>query len=384
MRTPALVLLASSVLIAACHKHAASSAPPAPTVRVVAVVQRDVPIYREWVGTLDGFVNANIKPQVTGYIKEQSYPDGAFVRVGQVLFLIDPRNYKDATDEAQAALARAIAELAKARLDVKRDRELLAGEAITRQQLDNDLAAERESAATVQSSRASLRQAQLSRGFTAVTAPIQGIAGIAQVQVGDLVNATTTMTTVSQVDPIKAQFSISELDYLGSVQKGHWAEPGRTANPPLELILQDGTVYPRRGTVVAVDRQFSLQTGTIAIQGSFPNPGGVLRPGQYAKVRAAIETRRDALLVPQRSINEFQGSYQVGVVGADGKFALRSIKTAEHVGSMTIVEEGLGPGEQVVVSDLVRLKPGMTVRAVPASERASTSVARPGSSTAER
>ncbi|BDG01528.1 efflux RND transporter periplasmic adaptor subunit [Anaeromyxobacter oryzae] len=367
MRLRILAVLGSTLLIGACHRGAAPPAPPAPTVQVVAVEKRDVRIYSEWVGSLDGFVNAEIKPQVTGYVRKQVYRDGAFVRKGEVLFLIDPRDYKDAADEARATLDRNIAARAKARLDVQRDRQLFAGQAITRQQLDNDLAAEREATAAVEASRASLHRAQLNRGWTQVTSPIDGIAGIAQVQVGNLVNASSTMTTVSQVEPIKAQFSISEVEYLGSVRGSRWAEPGRSADPPLEVILQDGTVYPHRGTVVAVNRQFSPQTGTIAIQGSFPNPGNVLRPGQYARVRAATEVRKDALLVSQRAINELQGSYQVGVVGPDGKLEVRSVKTAGQVGAMAIVLRGVRAGEKVVVSDLARIRPGMEVRAVPAS-----------------
>ncbi len=373
MKCRALAVLGSTLLIGACRQRAAPPAPPAPTVQVAGVLQQNVPIYHEWIGSLDGFVNADIKPQVTGYIRKQVYRDGAFVRNGEVLFLIDPRNYRDAADEARATLDRNIAALAKARLDVKRDRELFAGQAISRQQVDNDLAAERGAAAAVEQSRASLRQAELNHGWTQVKSPIDGVAGIAQVQVGNLVNTSTTMTTVSQVEPIKAQFNISEIEYLGSVHGSHWAEPGRSADAPLELILQDGTVHLHRGTVVAVNRQFASQTGTIAIQGLFPNPGGVLRPGQYAKVRAAIDTRNDALLVPQRAVNEQQGSFQVGVVGPDGKFDLRTVKTAGQVGSMTIIDQGVRAGEKVVVSDLVRLRPGMAVHAVPASDKSTAS-----------
>ncbi len=363
----------SILLAGACHKSAGPPAPPAPTVQVVGVLQQDVPIHQEWIGSLDGFVNVDIKPQVTGYIRKQVYREGAFVRRGEVLFLIDPRNYKDAADEARATLDRNVAALAKARLDVKRDRELFAGQAITRQQLDNDLAAERQAAAAVEQSRANLRQAQLNRGWTQVTSPIDGIAGIAQVQVGNLVNTSTTMTSISQVDPIKALFNISEGEYLGSANGSRWAEPESSAEPPLELILQDGTVLPHRGTVIVVNRQFNAQTGTIAVQGSFPNPGNVLRPGQYARVRAEITTRKNALLVPQRAIADLQGHSQVGVVGADGKLQIRAVKTAGQVGSMSIVDQGVSAGENVVVSDLTRLTPGMAVHAVPASEGASAS-----------
>jgi RND family efflux transporter MFP subunit len=332
-----------------------------------------VPIFHEWVGSLDGFVNAEIKPQVTGYVMAQAYRDGAYVRRGDVLFLIDPRNYKDAATDAQATLARDIAALEKAHLDVRRDQDLITKQAIPRQQLDNDLSAEREAAAAVESSRARQRQAQLNSGWTQVTSLIDGVAGIAQVQVGNLVNPSTTLTSVSQVDPIKAQFNINEAEYLDSTQGNHWAEPGLREDPPLELILENGSVYPHRGSVFAVNRQFSGQTGTIGVQGSFDNPGRVLRPGQYARVRAAVEMHKNALLVPQRAITELQGNYQVGVVGADGKLEIRTIKTTGQLSSMSIVSQGLAAGEKVVVSDLVRFKPGMTVHAVDASDRPTTS-----------
>ena len=368
-----LSVLVSGLLLGACHERSAPPSPPVPTVQVVPVVQQDVPIFHEWVGSLDGFVNAEIKPQVTGYVMAQVYRDGAYVRRGDVLFLIDPRNYKDAAADAQAALARDIAALEKAHLDVRRDKGLIERQAIPRQQLDNDLSAEREAAAAVESSRARQRQAQLNSGWTQVTSLIDGVAGIAQVQVGNLVNPSTTLTSVSQVDPIKAQFNINETEYLDSTQGNHWAEPGLREDPPLELILENGSVYPHRGSVFAVNRQFSGQTGTIGVQGSFDNPGRVLRPGQYARVRAAVETHKNALLVPQRAITELQGNYQVGIVGADGKLEIRTIKTTGQVSSMSIVSQGLAAGEKVVVSDLVRFKPGMTVHAVDASDRPTTS-----------
>jgi membrane fusion protein (multidrug efflux system) len=373
MGNRSLYVLISGLLLGACHGRKEPAAPPVPTVQVVPVVQKDVPIIHEWIGGLDGFVNAEIKPQVSGYVMAQVYRDGVFVRRGDVMFLIDPRNYKDAAADAQATLSRDIAALEKARLDVRRDKEQFAGQAITRQQLDNDLAAEAQAAATVESSRARLRQAQLNAGWTQVTSLIDGFAGIAQVQVGNLVNTSTTLTTVSQVDPIKAEFNINEVEYLTSTRGNHWAEPGLREDPPLELLLQDGTVYPHRGTVVAVNRQFSAQTGTIKVQGSFPNPGRVLRPGQYARVRAAVEIQRNASLIPQRAIREIQGNYQVGIVGDDAKLQIRTIKTTGLIGPMAIVGEGLSAGEKVVVSDLTRLRQGMPVHAVPAQEPAPTS-----------
>jgi RND family efflux transporter MFP subunit len=377
--TVRVVLVCTSMLLISARKKKPAATPPPPTVQVTEVVQQDVPIYREWVGTLDGFVNADIKPQVAGYIQKQAYREGTLIRQGELLFLIDPRNYQDLADQAKSTLDNNLAALAKVRLDVQRDKELIAAQAITRQQLDNDLAAERQAEANVESARAALRQAQLNRGWAQVTSPITGIVGIAQVQVGNLVNTSTTMTTVSQVDPIKAQFNISETEYLRSAQGNHWLEPGQNAKATLDLILEGSTVYPHPGTVIVVNRQVAPQTGTIAIQGSFPNPGNILRPGQYAKVRAVVDTRKGALLVPQRAISELQGTYQVAVV-ADGKVDVRSVQAGEQVGTMWIIDKGVSVGEKVIVSDYSRLRPGTPVKAVPASEGTSPNAASTSSS----
>lgn len=375
-----VAVFSSALLVSGCKKVTATQAPPAATVQVAEAVQQDVPIYREWIGTLDGFVNADIKPQVAGYIQKQAYTEGKLVRQGDVLFLIDPRNYQDLLEQAMSTLNHNIAVLAKARLDVQRDKQLIASEAITRQQLDNDVAAELQAAANVESARAALKQAQLNRGWAQVTSPITGIAGIAQLQVGALVNTSATLTTVSQVDPIKAQFSISELEYLRAVQGNHWVQPGLPETAKLDLILEDGTVYPHPGYVIIVNRQVSTQTGTIAVQGSFPNPGNVLRPGQYAKVRTAVSTRKSALLVPQRAVSELQGSSQVAVV-ADGKVDIRPVQTAEQVGTKWIIENGLRAGEQVIVSDYSRLRPGTPVNAVVAYDGSSPTAGQPPGAT---
>jgi membrane fusion protein (multidrug efflux system) len=368
-----VVLLAG----AACHKAAPPAAPPRPDVQVADVVQKDVAVYREWIGSLDGFVNADIRPQVEGYVRKQVYREGVFVQQGELMFLIDPRNYKALADHARSTLARDRAALAKAQLDVKRDRQLIASQVITPQQLDNDLAAEREAAATVEQDRATLAQADLNHGWTQVTSPIAGIAGIAQAQVGTLASTATVMTTVSQVDPIKAQFNISETEYLHSAETNHWAEPGRGVEPTLDLILDDGSVYQHRGTVVVTNRQVNVQTGTIALQGSFPNPGNLLRPGQYAKVRAAVDTRKNALLVPQRAMNELQGAYLIGVVAPDGKVDVRTVRAGEWVGDLWVIEDGLHPGEKVIVEGFARVRAGMLVRAVPAATETSTASASP-------
>ncbi len=337
-------------------------------------MQIDVQIRRQWVATLDGFVNADIRPQVAGYVRQQVYRDGAYVQQGDVLFLIDPRNYKAALDEASSTLARNVAALEKARLDVKRDRMLIEGQYIAQQQLDNDVAAEREAEATVGSTRATLAQAQLNHGWTKVTSPMSGIVGIAQTQVGSLVSASTAMATVSQVDPIRAAFYISETEYLQSARGNRWADHSRAQEPALELILDDGSIYPHRGTVIAINRQVDSRTGTIALLGAFPNPGNLLRPGQYGKIRAAVDVRKGALLVPVRALNEIQGTYQVGVVDGEGKVDVRTVQVGEQVANESIVERGLQAGEKVIVEGFARVRPGMVVRATPAAFGSTASV----------
>src|SRR5258708_17150049 len=295
------------------------------------------------------------------------YRAGRYVGQGELLFLIDPRNYKAQADQAKSTLAGDVAALAKARMECERDRRLIVNAVISREQFENDHAAEGQAAAAVESDRATLSRAQLSRGWTQVTSPIAGIAGTAQAKVGTLVSPTTTMTTVSRVDPMKVQFNISESEYLRSAAGNHWGEPGRGAEPALELILDDGSVYPHRGIVIPTSHQIDQQTGMIAMQGSFPNPGNILRPGQHATVRAPVETRKGALLVPQGAINELQGAYRIGVVASDGLVDVRTVRAGEHVGNMWVIDEGLRPGEKIIVEGFARVRPGMLVRAAPAS-----------------
>jgi membrane fusion protein (multidrug efflux system) len=370
MNPRTLIALASVLLVAACRKPA-PPAPPPPAVQVTDVIQKDVPIHQEWTGSLDGFVNAEIHPQVQGYVVKQAYREGSYVHAGDLLFGIDARQFRAVATQSYGNLNRLIAALNKARLDVERDRKLIASSAIPQQQYDNDLAALREAEASVVQARGTLVTSQLNQEWARVTSPISGVAGIARQQVGDLVSTTTVMTTVSQLDPIKANFNISEREYLRFAEQKRSAGPEQDPTPELEIILDDGSLYPHHGKVIIADRQVNLTTGTMTIEGSFPNPGNILRPGQYAKVRAVVETRKGALLVPQRAVSELQGTYQVGVVGADGKVDIRVVQTGPQVGSLSIVEKGLNVGDKVIVSDLTRLKPGMTVRATPASTEAS-------------
>jgi RND family efflux transporter MFP subunit len=358
------VLLATVSTAVGCGKTNAAPAIPAPEVEVASVVQKDVPIVSEWVATLDGFVNAQIQPQVTGYIIRQTYKEGSFVRQGQILFHIDPRPFQAVLDQANAQVAQAQAQLAKTAMDVDRDTPLAKERAIAQSQLDNDIQANRAAKAAVKAAEAQVEQAQLNLEFTEVKSLVDGMAGIAQVQIGNLVTPTTVLTSVSQINPIKAYFSLSEQEYIHFADRINAdAQKQIPSNgPPFELILADGSVYPHKGTGLLANRQVDLSTGSIQIVCSFPNPQNFLRPGQFGRLRAAPEVRRGALLVPQKAVSELQGSYQLAVVGADNTVSIRAVKVADHVGAMWIVEGGVKPGEQVVVEGLQKVQNGGTAK----------------------
>jgi len=370
-------VLASAILLFAvsCGKSNQQQTRP-PEVEVVSVEQKDVPIWKEWIGTLDGLVNAQIKPQVIGYLLRQTYTDGAFVKKGQLLFEIDPRTFQAALDQAKGQLANAVGQLAqaqanqvKAQNDVNRYTPLAKEQAIAQQDLDtaiqvNEAAkAQVEGAkAQVEAAKAQVASAQLNVGFTKVVSLIDGIAGIAQAQIGDLVTQSTLLTTVSTVDPIKIYFPVSEREYLDYV-KEHPDEEKRHLD--LQMILANGSVYPHPGRTTLVDRQVDVKTGTLRVQGVFPNPGNVLRPGEYARIRTIIATRRGALLVPQKAVSELQGNYQVAVVGSDNKVQIRPVKVGERAGPDWIIEQGLKPGERVVVEGVQKVRGGMAVNPKP-------------------
>ncbi|MGO8789274.1 MAG: efflux RND transporter periplasmic adaptor subunit [Terriglobia bacterium] len=349
------------------HPHAAPAARP-PVVEVAQVIQKDVPLYSEWIATLNGYVNAQIQPQVTGYLIKQDYREGSLVHQGDVLFEIDPRPFQAVLDQAKAQLAQAKAQLATAMLNVKRDIPEAEAHAIPQSQLDIDTNAELAGKATVQAEQASIEQAELNLGFTKVHSLIDGIAGIAQVQVGNLVGPATVLTGVSQVDPIKAYFPITGAEYLRIANR---LSPGTvnllsTVAPiPLDLILSDGSTYRQKGRILFADRQVDQQTGTIQIVGAFPNPGNILRPGQTGRVRAVTNLRKGALLVPQRAVTELQGAYQVAVAGADNKISIRTVEVGERSGTMWIINQGLKPDERVVAEGTGRVRDGMVVRPKP-------------------
>jgi membrane fusion protein (multidrug efflux system) len=339
----------------ACGKSEAAKRVAPPQVIVSPVVQRDEPIYREWIGTTEGDVNAEIRPKVDGYLLRRVYAEGSFVRQGDVLFEIDARQVQAQFQQAEANLAQAQSGLTKADRDVTRYEPLAAQKALSQQELDNARSAQTAARATVGAVRAAVEQARLNLSWTRVISPISGIAGIAQTQVGNLVGPQTVLTVVSKVDPIRVRYQIGEQEYL-QLQR----DPAMR-NAKLELLLSDGSVFPQNGRVLLSGRDVDVKTGTIATIGIFPNPGNLLRPGQYAKVRAATEVRHGAILVPQRAVNELQGSYQVGVVGPDNKAQIRTVQVGPQIGSMWLIDHGLQPGDRVVVEGFSRLKSGMTV-----------------------
>ncbi len=369
---PLLFAVFALLLSGGCRNNQAAPPTGPADVQVVDVMQKDVPIYVEWIATLDGYVNAKIQPQVTGYLIKQNYVEGSFVRKGEALFEIDPRPFHAALDQAKAQLAQAEAQLGKAALDVERDTPLAQARAIAQSQLDNDIQAKLGAKASVEAAKAAVEQAQLNLEFTQVRSLVDGIAGIAKGQIGDLVGPSTLLTTVSQVNPIKAYFTVSEQEYL-DFNRRFPTEASREAERKqlqLELILADGTTYPPKGTIYFADREVNPSTGAIRIAGLFPNPGNILRPGQYGRVRTAIRTKQGALLVPQRAVTELQGSYQVAVVGSDNKVSIRPVKVGERIGVMWIIDEGLKPGERVVAEGVQKVRQGAAVNPKPFAEEA--------------
>jgi len=350
----------------ACGKKEVTVQAAPPEVEVIDVVQQDVPIYGEWIATLDGFVNAQIQPQVTGYLMKQNYKEGSVVHQGEVLFEIDPRPFQAALEQTKGQLAQTQADLARTDLDVARDTPLAKERTIPQAQLDNDIQANASAKAVVAAAKAQVDQAELNVGFTKVRSLVDGIAGLAKGQIGDLVGPTTVLTTVSQVNPIKAYVSISEQEYMKAAARINAASQGKRVETPhkknLELLLSDGSVYPTKGWLVLADRQVDVKTGTIRVAGAFDNPDGFLRPGQFGRVRVVTGIQKGALLVPQRAVVETQGSYSVVVVGADSKASIRPVKAGERVGQMWIINEGVKPGEQVIVEGIQKAREGTPVQ----------------------
>jgi len=433
-----IVVLLGVLHVAGRSKKTAQATPRPLDVEVVQVAQRDVPVYSEWIGTIDGMVNADIKAQVTGYLLRQDYKEGSFVQKGQLLFEIDPRPFQAALGQAngqvaqfqgqleqansqvaqaeaqvaqangnllhsEAQLAQAQANQVKTQLDVNKYAPLAEQQAVTQQEYDNaaqtNVVAKAQVKAAeagvetaraglraanaqvgvakaaistvkgqIENARAAVRTAELNLGFTRIIAPIDGIAGIAQAQVGNLISAQSApLTTVSTLDPVKVYFSLSEQEYLNFTRRNliETQQGGSLAQIELELVLADGKTYPQKGGFYFADRQVDPKTGAIRLAGVFPNPGNVLRPGQYGRVRAVTSTKTGALQVPQRAVTELQGGYQVAVVGGDNRVEIRTVKVGDRAGALWVIEDGLKAGESVVVEGLQRLRPGAAVNPKP-------------------
>jgi RND family efflux transporter MFP subunit len=333
-------------------------------VEVATVTQADVPIYHEWIGVLDGWVNAQIRAQVTGYLLTQNYREGGPIRKGDLLFEIDPRPFKAALDQAKGQLAQAEAKLGKTELDVKRYGPLAKDQAISQEEYDDAVQANLEAQAFVVSAKASLEQAQLNLEFTRITSPIDGIPGIARGQIGDLVGpATGELTTVSTIDPIKVYYNVTEQDYINLTRQftSESDLSSRLRELEIDLILTDGTVYPLKGKVYAADRQIGATTGALRIEALFPNPNNGLRPGEFARVRIKQDLKHDSILVPQRVVSELQGSYQVAVVAPDNKIHIQAVRVGARSGNQWVIEAGLRTGDRVVVEGIQKVREGLTV-----------------------
>jgi membrane fusion protein, multidrug efflux system len=379
MRNPILVLCGVVLVTAsACAKEAPPAAPPPPEVMVTDVVQRDVAVYMELVGQARGFQDVEIRARVEGFLDRMAFSEGSLVKKGDLLYQIDPKDLQAAVANAKGNLATWQARLEKAKNDVNRYKPLVAQQAVSQQELDNALAAQDAATAQVAAQQAALEKAQIDLGYATITSPIDGLIGTTQVKTGNLVGRgeSTLLVTISQINPILFRAGMAEAEYLRVARRMQAArETGATAGQiPIQLILADGTVHPHEGRLDAVERNIDTTTGTLAMQIKFPNPELYVRPGQYGRVRFVIDQRKGALLVPQRAVQELQNLYSVAVVGADNKAAFRNVKVGPREGSLWVIEEGLKPGERVVVEGLQRLREGAVVapKPVPAESPAET------------
>jgi RND family efflux transporter MFP subunit len=362
-----MVLVSAFGLVGCTEDKKAVAPPPPPEVEVAEVIQKDVPIFSEWVASLDGMVNASILAQVQGYLIRQNYKEGDFVKKGALLFEIDPRPFQAAVDEARAGMAKQQAVLQTSQANLKRILPLAAANAVSQRDRDNAVGQVQSAEAQVLASQAQVRKAELDLGFTKIASPIDGIAGAAKAQMGDLVGTPQAMvlTTVSTVNPIKAYVPISEREYLQAVEKSKHGQQSDTEQTAFDLILADGSIWPKKGTFSFADRQVESQTGTIRVAILFPNPENLLRPGQFAKVRALMKTEKGAILVPQRAVGELQGSYQVAVVDAEDTVRVRGVAVGERIGNMWVIREGLKAGDRVVAEGTQKVGNGVKVTPKP-------------------
>jgi len=391
-RESALFVMALTLVFCfGCEKEKSVEAAP-PVVEVVEVVQRDVPVTRGWVATLTGRVNAQIRAQVAGYLLKQTYDNGAYVQKGAPLFQLDPRTFQAAVDQASGVLAQAKGDLARAeaqqgktQMDVTRYRPLAQQGAISKQELDDAVQNNLSSLAQVESAKAAVASAEASResaklnlGFSTIVSPIDGVAGIANAQVGDFISpqSANPLTTISTVNPILVNFTPSEQEYLKSVRETEKA--GETEKQALgrlnwELELADGSIYPLKGKFYAIDRQVDISTGSILVQVEFPNPNRILRPGGFGNIRAVVRVDKGALLVPQRAVTDVQGKYLVAVVGGDNKVNVHSVTVGERIGSSWVITEGLKPGDRVVAEGIQKVQDGAHVNPKPYQPGSSSS-----------
>jgi membrane fusion protein (multidrug efflux system) len=364
-----ILLVVPALALAGCN-HNQTIKLPDTEVLVANPVQRDVPVDNEWVAQTDGYVNAEIRPQVSGYIVRQDYQEGAVVRKGQALFEIDPRPFQAGLDHAVAELAQAEAQLGKSTIDVERDTPLAEKKVIPKEKLDNEIQAKLAAQAAVAAGKAAVERADLDLGWTKVTSLVDGVAGIAEVQMGNLVGPQVRLTSVSQVNPIKVYFPVSEQEYLRAKHMSTTGQPMDLFNTAPELILADGTVYPHKGKILLTDRQVDPSTGTIRLVAAFPNPGNILRPGQFGRVRIQTAMNKSALLVPQSAVQELQGGYQVAVVGTGDKASIRPVKAGEKIGTLWVIDEGLKMDDRVIVEGVGKVKEGTAVVPKPANIQA--------------
>jgi membrane fusion protein, multidrug efflux system len=365
-----VTFVAMLFLLPGCKKGQGRETQLPPTVEVTEVIQKDVPVYSEWTASTDGFVNATIRAQLQGYLIKQNYREGDFIKKGQVLFEIDPRPFDAVLAQAKGQLAQQQARWETAKANLGRIRPLAEQKAISLKDLDDAVGAEQATRAEVIAAQAMVDKAQVDLGFTKITSPIDGIAGIARAQLGNLLGpgSVEELTTISTVDPIKVYIPMSEQEYLRDMQNGR----GRDQPVSLDLVLADGRVHPHKGSLAFADRQVDVRTGTIKVAALFPNPGNILRPGQFARIRARTMIKKGALLVPQRAVTELQGSYQVAVVGSDRKVDIRPVKVAERVDNLWVIDEGLKSGERVVAEGIQKVKQGTDVNPIPYSAKFKT------------
>lgn len=388
-------LLAAALAGAACAEKEAAPPPPPPEVAVATVLQRDLPIYIEAIGETRGSTEIEVRARIEGFLQTIDYQEGAPVRKGQLLYTIDSRPFEAALAQSKGALAGAEAQLARARQDVARYEPLVKQNAIPRETYETSLAVQRAAEAAVDAARASEQSAKLDLSYTRVEAPADGLAGRTEVYPGTLVGRgqSTLLTKISQVDTIHVRFTLSESDYLhyARAKEGRQKESPEEPAPPLEIVLADGSKHPEPGRFVFIDRGVDPTTGTILLEAAFPNPGGIVRPGQYARVRSAVETRKGAILVPQRAVSEMQGIYTVAVVKPDDTVEFRPVKPGQRTGALWAIDSGLTSGERIIVDGLQKVRPGVKVAAKtvtiedkpedePGAPAASTAVASEGAS----